>query len=97
MLDIDETLINSFEADRDDERFRDFSIQGPFWRSYKRPGVDSFLQEVASKFEVVLYTLGVDFYAKNVAENLDPTGKLLHPTILSASRTQRPFTCSDET
>jgi len=40
----------------------------------KRPGVDQFLEEVASKFEVVVFTASLDKYANPLMDILDPKG-----------------------
>ena len=40
----------------------------------KRPGVDTFLKEVCTMFEVVVFTASVSKYAIPVIKNLDPNG-----------------------
>ncbi|KAJ4844269.1 hypothetical protein Tsubulata_009817 [Turnera subulata] len=77
-LDLDETLVHS-KADPQPERF-DFivrpRIDGVLMNFYvlKRPGVDAFLQGLAAKYEVVVFTAGLKEYASLVLDKLDPKG-----------------------
>eukprot|EP00898_Chlorokybus_atmophyticus_P006068 jgi/Chlat1/6462/Chrsp45S05974 len=60
VLDLDETLIYS-----DWQRERG-------WRTFKRPGVDAFLERMAHFFEIVVYTDSLNSYADPMIERLDP-------------------------
>ncbi|KAK4271754.1 hypothetical protein QN277_020397 [Acacia crassicarpa] len=81
-LDLDETLIHS-KTDPQPERF-DFvvrpRIDGVMMNFYvlKRPGVDEFLEYLASKFEVVVFTAALKEYASMVLDRLDRNGLISH-------------------
>ncbi|XP_074324703.1 mitochondrial import inner membrane translocase subunit TIM50-like [Apium graveolens] len=60
VLDLSETLIYS-----DWKRERG-------WRTFKRPGVDAFLEHLAQFYEIVLYTDQLPMYVESVVERLDP-------------------------
>jgi Dullard-like phosphatase family protein len=91
VLDVDETLIHSRlsgaqEAYRQDEERKDaasscdeFKItlsDGEVVWVNKRPGLDEFLQLVAARYEPVVYTAGLEEYAKPLLDWLDPEGKI---------------------
>ncbi|KAH6822757.1 Haloacid dehalogenase-like hydrolase superfamily protein [Perilla frutescens var. hirtella] len=60
VLDLNETLIYSdWKRDRG-------------WRTFKRPGVDAFLEHLAQFYEIVLYSDQLNVYVDPVAERLDP-------------------------
>ncbi|CAH8385555.1 unnamed protein product [Eruca vesicaria subsp. sativa] len=42
------------------------------WRTFKRPGVDAFLEHLSKYYEIVLYTDQMDMYVIPVCEKLDP-------------------------
>ncbi|EFJ42365.1 hypothetical protein VOLCADRAFT_36131, partial [Volvox carteri f. nagariensis] len=42
----------------------------------ERPGLQEFLEELASFAEVVIFTAGLEDYAKPIIDALDPSGKL---------------------
>lgn len=44
----------------------------------KRPGVDEFLESLASKFEVVVFTAAVKEYASLVLDRIDQNGLISH-------------------
>ncbi|XP_028764687.1 carboxy-terminal domain RNA polymerase II polypeptide A small phosphatase 1-like [Neltuma alba] len=81
-LDLDETLIHS-KTDPPPERF-DFvvrpRIDGVMMNFYvlKRPGVDEFLEYLAAKFEVVVFTAALREYASMVLDRLDRNGLISH-------------------
>ncbi|KAK1390209.1 Mitochondrial import inner membrane translocase subunit TIM50 [Heracleum sosnowskyi] len=60
VLDLSETLIYS-----DWKRERG-------WRTFKRPGVDAFLEHLSQFYEIVLYTDQLPVYVESVVERLDP-------------------------
>lgn len=75
VLDLDETLVHSsFQP----TAYFDFQIQvqieGMCHDVYvaKRPYVDEFLERVAEKFEVIVFTASLAKYANPVLDNLDP-------------------------
>jgi TFIIF-interacting CTD phosphatase-like protein len=47
------------------------------FHGYKRPGVDYFLREVSSTFEVVLFTAARQSYAECVRKVLDPHSEMI--------------------
>ncbi|KAL2473111.1 Mitochondrial import inner membrane translocase subunit TIM50 [Forsythia ovata] len=60
VLDLNETLIYSdWKRDRG-------------WRTFKRPGVDSFLEHLAQFYEIVVYSDQLSMYVDPVIETLDP-------------------------
>ncbi|KAL3503610.1 hypothetical protein ACH5RR_038059 [Cinchona calisaya] len=66
VLDLNETLIYSdWKRDRG-------------WRTFKRPGVDGFLEHLAQYFEIVLYTDQSDMYVRPVMQRLDPQNFIRH-------------------
>ncbi|XVE88263.1 hypothetical protein DITRI_Ditri19aG0055800 [Diplodiscus trichospermus] len=75
-LDLDETLVHS--SPDPPPKMYDFvvrpNIEGQIMNFYvlKRPGVDSFLEEISKKYEVVVFTAGLKQYASQVLDNLDP-------------------------
>lgn len=60
VLDLNETLIYS-----DWKRERG-------WRTFKRPGVDAFLEHLAQFYEVVVFSDQLNMYVDPVVERLDP-------------------------
>ncbi|KAK8618522.1 hypothetical protein V6N13_132511 [Hibiscus sabdariffa] len=44
----------------------------------KRPGVDEFLEAISEKYEVVVFTAGMEAYASLVLDVLDPKGLISH-------------------
>ncbi|MBA0839530.1 hypothetical protein Goarm_005242 [Gossypium armourianum] len=78
VLDLDETLVHS--SPDPPPKMYDFvvrpSIDGQIMKFYvlKRPGVDSFLEEISKKHEVVVFTAGLEQYASQVLDKLDPKG-----------------------
>ncbi|KAL6966058.1 mitochondrial inner membrane protein required for protein import [Sarracenia purpurea var. burkii] len=60
VLDLNETLIYSdWKRDRG-------------WRTFKRPGVDSFLEHLAQFYEIVVYSDQLNMYVDPVVDRLDP-------------------------
>ncbi|GLU13856.1 hypothetical protein SLE2022_304660 [Rubroshorea leprosula] len=81
-LDLDETLVHS-SLDLPQKRY-DFVVRpvidGQTMNFYvlKRPGVDKFLEEISKKYEVVVFTAGLEQYASKVLDVLDPKGLISH-------------------
>lgn len=83
VLDLDETLIHSVpqplvrgDAYRYDDWF-DFDLFDSKFRSHRRPHVDRFLKEVASKYEIVLFTASIREYGEKIISVLDPKKELI--------------------
>ncbi|GJN35799.1 hypothetical protein PR202_gb24606 [Eleusine coracana subsp. coracana] len=78
-LDLDETLIH---AQTDPPTRFDFAVrpiiggQAVTFYVAKRPGVEAFLRAAAERFEVVVFTAGLQEYASLVLDRLDPDGEL---------------------
>ncbi|VAH80012.1 unnamed protein product [Triticum turgidum subsp. durum] len=66
VLDLNETLVYS-----DWKRERG-------WRTFKRPGVDAFLEHLAKFYEVVVYSDQLSMYVDPVMERLDTKGCVRH-------------------
>ncbi|XP_047330962.1 probable C-terminal domain small phosphatase [Impatiens glandulifera] len=81
-LDLDETLIHS-KPDLPNHKY-DFIVRpvidGIKMEFYvaKRPFVDEFLETLSEKFELVIFTAGVEEYASLVIEMLDRKGTITH-------------------
>ncbi|KAF2305351.1 hypothetical protein GH714_004144 [Hevea brasiliensis] len=56
------------------------NIDGEFMNFYvlKRPGVDAFLEALAAKYELVVFTAGLKEYASLVLTKLDVKGLISH-------------------
>lgn len=77
VLDLDETLVHSsFKPVQNSDFTVDIELESVVYKVFvsKRPGVDFFLQQVAQKFEVVVFTASLAKYADPVIDLLDPTG-----------------------
>ncbi|KAG0599382.1 hypothetical protein M758_12G148000 [Ceratodon purpureus] len=62
VLDLNETLVYSdWKRDRG-------------WRTFKRPGVEAFLEQLAQHYELVIYSDQLSFYVDPVLERLDQKG-----------------------
>ncbi|XP_022777292.1 CTD small phosphatase-like protein [Durio zibethinus] len=77
-LDLDETLVHS-SPDPPPKMYNFVvrpNIEGQIMNFYvlKRPGVDFFLEEISKKYEVVVFTAGLQRYASQVLDKLDPKG-----------------------
>ncbi|CAL5218977.1 g732 [Coccomyxa viridis] len=60
VLDLDDTLIHS-----------DWT-RGRGWRTFKRPGAEDFLRQMAQYYELVIYTDQLPTYADPILDRLDP-------------------------
>ena len=70
ILDLDETLV-SIESKHKNNH--DFSFTGPDGEIYyvkKRPGVDDFLAYINGRFNVIVWSAGLDFYVDAVVREL---------------------------
>lgn len=61
-------------TDREKRQFERFNIDldGHKVNVYRRPHLDWFLKEASTKFELVTFTAGVQYYGKSVLEHIDP-------------------------
>ncbi|KAL6845519.1 hypothetical protein ACP4OV_025014 [Aristida adscensionis] len=66
VLDLNETLVYS-----DWKRERG-------WRTFKRPGVDAFLEHLGKMYEIVVYSDQLSMYVDPVVDRLDPKGNVRH-------------------
>jgi Dullard-like phosphatase family protein len=71
ILDLDETLIRS-STFPPHSRVEAFRTGDPEFYVFKRPGLDNFLSDVRSKFEIFVFTHGVEKYAKPIIDRLMP-------------------------
>ncbi|XP_052875894.1 uncharacterized protein LOC108488268 [Gossypium arboreum] len=82
VLDLDETLVHSTTGTPPPNY--DFmitpTIEGVTMNFYvlKRPGVDKFLEAISKKYEVVVFTAGLEQYASLLLDVLDPKGLISH-------------------
>ncbi|KAH1048470.1 hypothetical protein J1N35_039254 [Gossypium stocksii] len=82
VLDLDETLVHSTTGTPPPNY--DFmirpTIEGVTMNFYvlKRPGVDEFLEAISKKYEVVVFTAGLEQYASLLLDILDPKGLISH-------------------
>ncbi|KAL2621480.1 hypothetical protein R1flu_001685 [Riccia fluitans] len=62
VLDLNETIVYSdWKRDRG-------------WSTFKRPGVDAFLEQLAQYYEIVIYSDQLSFYVDPIVDRLDPKG-----------------------
>eukprot|EP00299_Pterocystis_sp_00344_P010777 c4906_g1_i1.p1 GENE.c4906_g1_i1~~c4906_g1_i1.p1 ORF type:complete len:270 (+),score=38.78 c4906_g1_i1:48-857(+) len=81
VLDLDETLVHTtFQPSEKSDFVVPIKMGKVEYRAYvfKRPGVDFFLQAVASKFELVVFTASIRQYADAVIDLLDPNHVISH-------------------
>ncbi|KAG0481353.1 hypothetical protein HPP92_011880 [Vanilla planifolia] len=76
VLDLNETLVYS-----DWKRERG-------WRTFKRPGVDAFLEHLAKFYEIVVYSDQLNMYVDPVIERLDRKGCIRYRLSRAATRYQ---------
>lgn len=58
-------------------------MRGCWYYIKLRPGLESFLQNIAEIYELHIYTMGTRAYAQNIANIIDPQRKLFGDRILS--------------
>ncbi|KIW05699.1 uncharacterized protein PV09_03559 [Verruconis gallopava] len=58
-------------------------MRGCWYYIKLRPGLDQFLQAIAKKYELHIYTMGTRAYAQNIAKIVDPQHKIFGDRILS--------------
>ncbi|KAF8410855.1 hypothetical protein HHK36_003392 [Tetracentron sinense] len=76
VLDLNETLIYSdWKRDRG-------------WRTFKRPGVDAFLEHLAQFYEIVVYSDQLSMYVDPIIERLDKKGCIRYRLSRSATMYQ---------
>ncbi|OVA02174.1 NLI interacting factor [Macleaya cordata] len=76
VLDLNETLVYSdWKRDRG-------------WRTFKRPGVDAFLEHLAQYYEIVVYSDQLNMYVDPIIERLDTKGCIRYKLSRSATRYQ---------
>lgn len=74
VLDLNETLVYSdWKRDRG-------------WRTFKRPGVDAFLEHMAKFYEIVVYSDQLNMYVDPVLERLDQKGCIRYRLSRAATR-----------
>ncbi|KAG8365145.1 hypothetical protein BUALT_Bualt18G0073900 [Buddleja alternifolia] len=78
VLDLNDTLIHSdwkaclISLLPPSPRFYYITSRDRGWRTFKRPGVDAFLEHLAQYYEIVVYSDQLDMYVGPVMERLDP-------------------------
>lgn len=77
VLDIDETLIHSNPKLPPSEDSFVIEVDGWETRVQRRPHVKWFLQQAATKFELMTFTAGTEGYASKILDDLDPNGELI--------------------
>jgi CTD small phosphatase-like protein 2 len=81
ILDLDETLVHC-SADASGKYDVTFGVQfnGSLCQVYvrKRPHLETFLETVAAKFEIVIFTASQRVYAERLLDILDPQRKYIH-------------------
>lgn len=76
VLDLNETLVYpDWKRDRG-------------WITFKRPGVDNFLERLAKYYEIVVYSDQLPMYVDPVLERLDPNGYVRYRLARNATRYQ---------
>jgi len=75
VLNLDETLIHSvFEKDSNPDCTFSILFNKEYYlvSTHKRPYLDEFLKRVSKDYEIVFYSSGVEGYANNVIDYIDP-------------------------
>jgi len=93
VLDLDETLIHSsVQPGLRVDLILQFLAEGEVSTVYvqKRPGLERFLKEVGSLYEVVVFTASMPEYANIVIDRIDPT-KVISSRLYRSSCRIRPF------
>nr|CAD1839793.1 unnamed protein product [Ananas comosus var. bracteatus] len=76
VLDLNETLVYSdWQRDRG-------------WRTFKRPGVEAFLEHLAKFYEIVVYSDQLNMYVDPVVERLDQKGCIRYKLSRAATKYQ---------
>ncbi|KAK8648679.1 hypothetical protein V6N13_129426 [Hibiscus sabdariffa] len=76
VLDLNETLLyTDWKRDRG-------------WRTFKRPGVDAFLERMAKFYEIVVYSDQMNMYVDPVCERLDPNHYIRYKLSRGATKYQ---------
>ncbi|KAK4781562.1 hypothetical protein SAY86_015664 [Trapa natans] len=76
VLDLNETLVYSdWKRDRG-------------WRTFKRPGVDAFLEHLAKFYEIVIYSDQLNMYVDPVVERLDSEQRIRYKLSRGATKYQ---------
>ncbi|KAJ7231472.1 hypothetical protein B0H12DRAFT_1146513 [Mycena haematopus] len=57
--------------------------EGPTYYIKRRPGWEAFLEDMATKYQMHVYTMGTRAYAEQVCALIDPTGKVFGGRLLS--------------
>ncbi|EFC45985.1 predicted protein, partial [Naegleria gruberi] len=83
VLDLDETLIKSFYQEPEVYDFSidiEFPHMGNLIQQHvyikKRPGLENFLQTLAEKFELIMFTAALPVYADAILKHIDPSAEL---------------------
>ncbi|XP_022753048.1 mitochondrial import inner membrane translocase subunit TIM50-like isoform X2 [Durio zibethinus] len=58
------------------------------WRTFKRPGVDAFLEHLAKFYEIVVYSDQMNMYVDPVCERLDPNNYIRYRLSRGATKYQ---------
>ena len=81
VLDLDETLVHSmFEPSGEFDFVVKVNVEGNWYNVYvkERPGLETFLEEAAELFELVVYTASLANYADPVLDHIDPKRRISH-------------------
>ncbi|EFJ07400.1 hypothetical protein SELMODRAFT_133639, partial [Selaginella moellendorffii] len=76
VLDMDETLIHAHKAIASLKLFSGKTLPLKRYLVAKRPGVNTFLDEMSKIYEIVVFTRVVKPYADRILDRLDPVGNL---------------------
>ncbi|KAG6525059.1 hypothetical protein ZIOFF_015011 [Zingiber officinale] len=75
VLDLNETLVYS-----------DWKVRDRGWRTFKRPGIDAFLEHLGKLYEIVVYSDQLNMYVDPVIERLDQKGYIRHKLSRAATK-----------
>lgn len=81
VLDLDETLVHStFEPTEEFDFVVKVNVEGNWYNVYvkQRPGLETFLEEAAQLYELVVYTASLANYADPVLDHIDPKKRISH-------------------
>lgn len=81
VLDLDETLVHStFEPSEEFDFVVKVNVEGNWYNVYvkERPGLETFMEEAAQLYELVVYTASLANYADPVLDHIDPKRRISH-------------------
>lgn len=70
--------VRTLVVDLDDLLIHSDWTRGRGWRTFKRPGAEDFLKQMAQLYEIVVYTHALPTYADPILDRLDPSRYIVY-------------------